>query len=282
MTASLSDLPPGLRTDLVVAPANLIVRPAEGCFVLRTPGRDDFHMGNQLYLQVPPDASTIDSWLERWQVVFADAPRVSQVVLQWERPIAIAGDVTGLGRAAAGRGLEFERNVVMRLECLRPVGVRVQMRTHAVASDEDWATVLAVATASDVSSGVREFKAWRQLGYRRLVEDGRGQWWMGEIEGRAVTSAGIFWDNSEHLARFQRVDTLANERGQGCATGLLHAMLTDLAINRPRLRDTVIVAALGGQAERIYRSLGFEAVSYQDALMGHRGALGVSAQSGLE
>jgi hypothetical protein len=264
-------MPLGLRTDLMVAPAALVVRSADEWLFLRTPGRDDFHMGNELYLRTPPNLSTIDAWLARWLVQFADAPGVSKVVLQWEIPTEEPDHVAALAETAATRGLELDRNQVMRLERLVPATAHVPMRTRAVASDEDWAAVLAVATASDVRVGLREFKAWRQLEYRRLVESGRGEWWMGEIGGRVVTSAGIFWDESEQLARFQRVDTRADARGRGCATGLLHAMLTDLASCRPRLSDIVIVAALGSQAERIYHRLGFANVSRQDALLGDRG-----------
>jgi GNAT superfamily N-acetyltransferase len=278
MTATVHDLPLGLRTDLMVAPAGLSVRPAEGCLILRTPGRDDFQMGNELYLRAPPDTSMLDAWLVRWLHQFAAAPRVSTVVLQWESRLGEPGDVAALGAAAATRGLEFDRNLVMRLERLVPAQARVPMRTRTVASDEDWVAVLAVATTSDMSDGLRAFTAWRQLEYRRLVEAGRGQWWMGEIDGRAVTSAGIFWDEREQLARFQRVDTRPEARGQGCATGLLHAMLADLATRQARLSDVVIVAALGGQGARIYRRLGFEPLAHQDAMLGDRRALAVLAE----
>jgi ribosomal protein S18 acetylase RimI-like enzyme len=227
-------------------------------------------MGNALYLLQPPNPSTIDSWLEFWQVLFADAPRVSKVVVQWETSPAEPGDVAGIAELAVSRGLEFETNVVMRLGQLSPAEARVPMRTRGVTSDADWAAVLEVATESDDTAGLRAFRAWRQMEYRRMVEAGRGQWWMGEIDGRAVTSAGIFWDERQQLARFQRVSTRKEERGQGCATGLLSAMLRDLALRKPRVSDTFIVAALGGQAERIYRRLGFEILGHQNELTGDR------------
>lgn len=266
----MSDLPLGLRSHLLVAPSSLVVHPAQNCLVLRTLDRDDFYMGNVLFLPAPPSPSSLKSLLERWSQAFADAPGVTKLVLQWETPVEQPVDTATLAEAGGAHGLELDRDLVLRLRQFVPAEARVPMRARPVVSEEDWAAVLAVATPSDATPGRRAFTAWRQQEYRHMVELGRGLWWMGELDGQAVASAGIFWDEGGRLARFQRVDTREDARGQGCATGLLSAMLADLLARQPQLETCVIVAALGGQAERIYRRLGFEPVNHLDALWGDR------------
>ena len=88
-------------------------------------------------------------------------------------------------------------------------------------------------------------------------------WWLAEADGRAVSSAGIFWDADGKLARFQSVDTRPEARGNGFCTGLLNAMVLDIQQRLPQLETCVIVAEVGAQAERIYRRVGFEPAGRQ-------------------
>ena len=264
----------GLETDLLVKPASMLVRRhSDALVVLRTPGRDDFWFGNVLILPAAPAPQTLGSLLERWRDEFAHAPGVSKTVLLWEAAHdASRADEPALESAATEHALAFECNLVLRLarRPAQPAQARVPMAARPVESDEDWAAVLQVATPRDAPPGQRAFIEWRQAEYRRLVQAGSGHWWLGEVDGEIVSSAGIFWDEGGRVARFQRVDTAEHARGQGCCTALISAMVVDTCRRLPRLQDCVIVAERGTQAERIYRRVGFDSYSRQNAIWGDR------------
>jgi len=275
------DLPLGLRTHLLVGPGGMSARPLGDALVVRTADMNSFYFGNFLFLPRAPRAADLSGRLEQWRTAFADAPGVEKVVLQWESGFEDSGIGNELADAARRRGLEPDIDVVLRLEQAAPREPRTPMRARFVESEADWATALEVATEPTDSASRRTFHAWRRREHRRLVEAGHGLWWIAaaEADGRPVSSAGIFWNDSGTLARFQSVDTRFDARGQGFATGLLSAMLVDIQRRLPRLETCVIVATLDSQAERIYRSLGFEALDRLESLWGDRHAAAGEASS---
>lgn len=268
-------LPFGLKTDLLVRPHNLFVRRhSEDLGVMRNPDRDDHWFGNMLLLPEVPAPADLPRLLDAWRQAFADAPGVAKTVLQWEAtPARCARLAPAVETAAHTQNLILEHNVVLRLERRpsEPLAARAPVTVRPVLADADWSAVLAVANGDAETPGRREFNAWRQAEYRRLIDDtGRGQWWLVELNGEVVASAGIFWDESGRLARFQRVDTRADARGLGCCSALISTMVIDTARRLPELEECVIVAELGSQAERVYRRVGFEPYVHQDSIWGDR------------
>jgi hypothetical protein len=267
----MQPLPLGLQTDLLVAPSSLVTRRLDDVLALRTLDYANYYFGNLLFLPASPRATDLPALLDRWRD-FAAGPGepLEKVVFQWETPLAAPPEDPALESTAATYGLVPDRNLVLRLATLAQAHARTPMRTRPVASTADWAAVAEIAAAPAASPGRRAYDLWRRKEHRRLVDAGRGLWWLAEADGRAVSTAGIFWDAPGKLARFQSVDTRADARGNGFCTGLLSAMLLDLQQRLPHLEACVIVAEVGAQAERIYRRLGFEPVSHQTALWGDR------------
>jgi RimJ/RimL family protein N-acetyltransferase len=267
----MEPLPLGLRTDLLVAPKGLVTRRLDDLLALRTLDYSHYYFGNLLFLPASPRAADLPALLDRWRD-FAAGPGepLEKVVFQWETPLAAPPEDPALESTAATYGLVPDRNLVLRLGTPTHQPARVPMHARPVASEADWAAAVEVAATPDSSPGRLAFDAWRRREHRRLVEAGRGMWWLAEADGRAVSSAGIFWDAQGKLARFQSVDTRPEARGNGFCTGLLNAMVRDIQQRLPQLETCVIVAEVGAQAERIYRRVGFEPASRQDALWGDR------------
>lgn len=89
---------------------------------------------------------------------------------------------------------------------------------------------------------------------REMTDAGLGKRYGAFVEGRLVADLGIYRSGS--LGRFNDVSTHRDFRRQGICSTLVHrASKTAFAEGVSRL---VLVADQGSQAERIYRSLGFE------------------------
>jgi GNAT superfamily N-acetyltransferase len=95
----------------------------------------------------------------------------------------------------------------------------------------------------------------RAVGFRRLVEAGRGAWFGAFLEDRLVCQLGLF-GTGDGRARFQTVETDPDFRRQGLAGGLVqHASqwgLTELGAD-----TLVMVAEPDYVAIDLYRAVGF-------------------------
>src|SRR4051794_765317 len=215
----------------------------EGGVRVRTPSLPQFWFGNLLHLDEAPPPAALAGWLERWPSLIGDPPP-PRVVVEWE---AEQPTLTPQLRAEAAQlSLEVEDNVVLRLGALRAAEANGRFGARPARSDEDWAAALAVATAETPEHA--DFSRARQAHYRERAAAGRGDWWIGELDGEVVASAGIYWDEGGRTARYQAVDTVERARGRGCASALLSAMARDVTQRLPALAAVVIAAEVGGQA----------------------------------
>jgi GNAT superfamily N-acetyltransferase len=241
-----------------------VLEPIEGGVVVRSPTLPSFWFGNMVFLDAPPAAHEVTGWLERWPSLVAE-PRPERIVLEWETP---ERSLTPELRATAEElSLDVEDVAVLRLGELRPGQASGSFAARPARTDADWAGALAVATA-ELEGDQVEFSTLRQATQRERAGTRRGDWWIGELDGAVVASAGIYWDEAGRVARYQAVDTLAAARGRGCASALLTAMALDVRDRLPALEALVIAADAGGAPERLYRRLGFETASWQAALVG--------------
>jgi GNAT superfamily N-acetyltransferase len=257
------DRPLGYVTDRFVPPEN-VLEPIEGGVVVRSPTLPSFWFGNMIFLDAPPAPDEVAGWLERWPSLVT-APRPERIVLEWETPEPSL--TPGLRAVAEDLSLDVEDVAILRLGDLRPGQANGTFAARPARTDLDWAGALAVATA-ELEGDQVEFSTLRQVVQRERARARRGDWWVGELDGTVVASAGIYWDDAGRIARYQAVDTLAAARGRGCASALLTAMARDVRERLPDLEALVIAADAGGAPERLYRRLGFETASWQAALVG--------------
>ena len=99
-------------------------------------------------------------------------------------------------------------------------------------SDADWEAALAVGAADAPDQA--DFQRRLARHHRARAGAGFGEWWIGELDGQVVATAGIYWNDEGTIARYQRVDTLEEVRRRGCASALLTAMALHV---RERLPD---------------------------------------------
>ena len=89
-----------------------------------------------------------------------------------------------------------------------------------------------------------------------LVDAGRGTRFGAFVDGRLVSTAGIFV-TEEGVARFQSVETHPDHRRRGLAAAVAHAAGRH-GLDHLGVRTLVIVADTDGEAIGIYRRLGFD------------------------
>ena len=105
------------------------------------------------------------------------------------------------------------------------------------------------------------FATGKTRAHRRLVEQGRGQWFGAFLGDELVASLGIFVA-SEGLARFQDVKTRPDFRGRGLCGTLVHAAGRH-AFDELGVHTLLMVADPDYLAIRVYRSVGFEETETQ-------------------
>jgi len=223
--------------------------------VVRSPANPQFWWGNFLLLAAPPQPGSVGNWLSRFAAEFPAAGHVTMGV-----DVTDSSAVDPAEFQAAG--LKFEHEVVLTAAAVhQPPRPHRAAQYRPLAGPGDWrqAAELRAACHADDETGAEDgsFIERRIATQRQLTEDGHGSWFGAFTDGRLVAQLGIC-SAGRGIARYQSVETHPAARGQGLAGTLVyeagrHAM-AELAAS-----TLVIVAESGHQAERVYRSVGFEA-----------------------
>jgi ribosomal protein S18 acetylase RimI-like enzyme len=244
----------GFQTDLALLRlgGSEIEDRGEYC-VVRTPHNPAFWWGNFLLLAGPPPAREAQRWLDVFTDTFPDARHRA---LGFD---GVEGSVDDLG-AFADAGLVVEGQTVMTAQTVHPPPhVNEEATYRTLADDDDWAQHVELRLAcygEDATTGRdREFAVARAVTMRRLTDAGHGAWFGAFLEGRLVSSMGLF-TASTGLARFQSVETHPEMRGRGLAGTLVH-VVSRYGLDQLGAHTLVMVADPEYSAIRLYRSLGF-------------------------
>ena len=220
--------------------------------VVRTPSNPTYFWGNFLLLSAPPDDV---ARVEHWKRVHRDEfPEAGHVTLGIDRPASLDGDAAVLAEA----GLDVDQVVAMTTSTVTPPTrpLREDAELRALAGDDDWAQQLdLMVDGEDERYVTGDFAARKVAANRALTEAGHGTWWGGFVDGRLVSSLGIF-AAGEGLARFQSVKTLDDFRNQGLA-GALVVAASRYAQSDLGARTLVMAADPTYPAIRVYRAVGF-------------------------
>ncbi|MCL4227939.1 MAG: GNAT family N-acetyltransferase [Myxococcales bacterium] len=247
-----------VATDLMITRWGSEVTDRGPYLLVRTPDEPDFWFGQALVVPPPAPAEPGPAWLARWQASFE-----RELPAATHRALVVDGDVSSAVEAAAtAAGWAVQRNVASSARALAEAPPPAGVEVRPLASDRDWAQVVALALASDEHDAApdrpvdelhRRFVRGRVASKRAWVEAGRGAWW-GALAGDAlVGSLGVVGEGE--LARYQDVVTHPAWRRRGVARALLTAA-GRAALDRGA-RRLVIVAIAGGDPLRLYRAAGF-------------------------
>ncbi|MEO7059820.1 MAG: GNAT family N-acetyltransferase [Lapillicoccus sp.] len=241
----------GYRTDLALLGYGGSEVEDRGTHVrIRTPQNPRFYWGNFLLLPRVPDVDEAVEWLQTFR---RELPEAEHLAFGIDVTEGAVDDLAGL----ASHGLEPDASVVMTAsEVHEPPKPHAGAVYRPLGSDDDWQRQVELSmVGEETGSSDAEFVTRRAEADRRLVDQGRGQWWGAFVGDQLLSSMGLFVA-SEGLARFQNVKTHPEARGQGLAGTLVHRVsrygLDDLGAH-----TLVMVADPDYAAIRIYRGAGF-------------------------
>lgn len=244
----------GFRTDLaLLTMSGSEVHDHGTHLVVRTPANPTYYWGNFLLLPHLPAPGGVREVLDVFDDEFPDA-----------RHYAIGVDGTDDQREQAvalfdGTGLEAtSASVMTATQVAAPARPHGSAEVRTLASDDDWqqrAELTVAVSADEAGPGLEAFARGKVEQERALVAAGHGERYGAFVDGRLLSSAGIF-RTEPGLARFQSVETHPEARRQGLAGTVVHAAARH-GLDRLGATTLVIVADPEDDAIRIYRGLGF-------------------------
>lgn len=266
------------RTDLSFARFDGSVEERDGYIVVKSPRNPGFYWGNFLLFPRPPREDDLLRWPAWYAQEFAGNPEIWHVTLAWDAPDGAHGAAEGF----VSLGYELVDDLVMCIDT-PPATTRScpGLDIRLLAGDADWQAMAALNLACDdlEREGPHPYRVYKQAlreRYRGMVEQGRGVWLGGFLDGRLVGQLGLYRehpaagpgardprpDGERDLARFQCVETHPEMRNRGiCSALVAHAVrlgLSELGAGR-----LVIVARDDYHAKDIYRAVGFVPVQRQ-------------------
>lgn len=227
--------------------------------VVRTPFNPGFWWGNFLLLAEPLRAHSAEHWRN---IFVAEFPDAGHMAIGIDGTTGIAGNQKTIEDLGLVPGID---TVLIAETLVESRGMEAEIRP--VLTDRDWEQMavhrLAVDGREPTATHLR-FIQQRVIADRRLSEARHGRWFGAFIDGRLVSSAGIFTDGSG-IARFQLVMTDPAFRRRGLASAVVHTA-GEWAQRHRAVERLVIVADPKDVAIGIYRRLGFVEMEQQAGL----------------
>ncbi len=264
----------GYATDIALLTyGGSTVTPRADYRVVCSPHNPTFWGGNFILLDDAPVPGSAPHWLETFHAEFPDAEHVT-----------IGVDATGdLGEALADFstfGVPVDAMTVMTATSVHaPPRVADAAVCRALSSDDDWERSVDLDCRSNVEehepNAYRTFATRRRDTHRRLVENGRGQWFGAFVDGELLCQMGLF-RAPDGLARFQNVHTDPAARRHGLAATLVHHV-SRYGFDHMGASTLVMVADPGYFAIDLYRSVGFSDTESQWSAQ--RGPLTTTSES---
>jgi RimJ/RimL family protein N-acetyltransferase len=250
----------GYRTDLALLElGGSVSEQRPDCIVVRTPHNPTFWWGNFVLFPQPPGPGDVDRCVSVFERELPDAHHLS---IGFDGVDGTVDDLAGF--AAAGFNAEAS-SVMTASQVHEPPRPNRSAEYRALDSDDDWTQLVELTVAGrdedQEEEGHRAFATAKATTSRQLVADGHGEWFGAFVDGRLLSTMGLF-RASPGLARFQSVETHVDARGQGLAGTLVHHV-SRYGFDVLGAHTLVMVADPTYLAIRVYRSVGFASTESQ-------------------
>ena len=188
------------------------------------------------------------------------------MTLAWD---AGPNDNRDVGDASAfiEAGYDFETKAVLSTKSVhKPPHFNDKLVMRPIATSNEWDELvgLEVRSAHDNMPPVEWEKFYRSQNsrYQAMANAGLGNWYGGFLDGKLVTTLGIFHraQDVNGIGRFQSVGTDPDFRRQGLC-GTLVYLAAEHAFKTMPIKDLVMCADPDYHAIKIYESVGFKRTS---------------------
>lgn len=262
------------RTECIFAGFDGHVIQRDGYTVLRTPSNPTYHWGNFLVFEHPPHQDDMTRWVSHFIDEIASKQPTKHILFGWDRAHCSEDEERGVA-AFVNQGMEVEWSPTMTTTRIcAPSSMHPDVEVLPLQSDAHWeaATVLQIQSR-DKAFGLASytvFKRAQMARYRQMVQAGLGCWFGAFLHGELVADLGIFHDGLG-VARYQSVETRADQRRQGICARLVFDSATQFEQQHGPITQWVIVAETTGAAARVYQRAGFQSTELSPSLTWWRG-----------
>lgn len=254
----------GHQTDLIFARFFGVIEDHGTCTSIQSPGNRTHYFGNYLIYNRPPQTGDFGTWTEQFERFVGSADEVKHQLFCWDDP-----QHQGHVQEFLDAGFILEDSIVMKAEQLRDAAPKTAVEIRPLQdTDEEWEALfrlqMTLRPEEHEEGAYAQFKKAHLRMYRDMQNQGLGHWYGAWLDGQMVSNLGLFVD--DHLARYQQVGTHPEFRSLGLTRALLK-QAADHTFETFGPRTLVIVADEHYFAKDIYRSMGFEPVEKQYALL---------------
>jgi GNAT superfamily N-acetyltransferase len=264
----------GSLSDCFARCPDTSVEVTEQVIVYKTKTRPDYWFGNYIVSSSPVTSESLPEIRSQWQKEFAQEAGILWQIVEWEIPFdEQMPDISKVARALNAeidiRIVRIARRGEFQFQLSR-TELTTDIELIKVKNEVQYENALQIALAdheaAPVSGATSDFIQWRLEQRRQSAILGNGDWWLLMHQGVSVASCGLFFDQDGLKGRFREVTTHPKWRGRGFATKLC-GMLAQKFLEQGQVQELIIVSEPDSIADRIYRKLGFKAVSCQIALI---------------
>jgi ribosomal protein S18 acetylase RimI-like enzyme len=256
----------GLRSEFIFHGFGAVSTDHGDCISVRTPNNTDYFFGNFLLFPEPPRVGDFGRWMDRFTEVFAPYSGIRHHTFQWLP--SSAPDAAALEEFTRA-GFTIDETSVLATQSVhtdKPAPDGVDFRQ--IRTDAEWLAVIDAQTRDGYPQipmdEYRRYKEAAFANYRRMSEEGLGDWW-GAFKGEElVADLGLFFGDG--VGRFQSVETAPEHRRQGiCRAMVDHVSNYGLAAH-PGI-TLVMWADAHDVARGIYCSVGFKEIETLHAVV---------------
>ena len=235
--------------------------------VIRTLTNPNYFWGNLLVFDRAPTRTDLAGWVATFKKEFPD-PRIYHVTLAWDAGARSAREV-GDASAFIEAGYDFETKAVLSTMSVRkPLHFNDKLVVRPLATPGEWEALVAleVRSAHDNMPPAEWERFYRSQNkrYQAMSKAGLGNWYGGFLDGKLVTTLGIFHragnSDANAIGRFQSVGTDPDFRRQGLC-GTLVYLAAEHAFKTSPIKTLVMCADPDYHAIKIYESVGFKRTS---------------------
>ena len=249
----------GLQSEFIFHNVDAVTTDLGDCLSVRTPDNTDYFFGNFLLYPAPPTHGDYDSWMARYGEAFGDYPAIRHHTFQWlpSEPADPAA-ITEFTDA----GFTFDETSVLQATSVHtdkpaPEGVIFRF----IQTDAEWQAVVDAQTRDGFpqipTDEYRRYKEESFAKYRKMSEQGLGNWWGAFKGDELVADMGLFF--GEGVGRFQAVGTAREHRRQGICRAMVNHVSQHGFDTHPGV-TLFLWADAHDVARGIYCSVGYEEI----------------------
>lgn len=250
----------GYQTDLIFSRFSGEVVDKGDYTLICTPSNPTFWYGNYVLFPNPPETQDISRWME---ISAREFPDSTHRVFGFD---GVDGEV-GTAKDFEALGFDVVNTIVMTAKGVHaPPKVNLEAEYRQILTPEDWEQTIQLRLECNDEhepEGYKVFVRRKMLCYQRMTEAGLGFWWGAFLNGKMVSSLGLFLEDG--VGRFQSVESHADFRRLGLCGSLVHAAATH-GLEHLKAKVLVMCADPEYHAARIYESVGFKPTEQQVAL----------------